>query len=156
VRAKKAALAELRAGLARLKAEPRQEEQNEAQASLENSRVCTQEQRQLLERLEPLWRKGSIPEQRYYEVRASVLKCEADQRAAQARLQRLVKRPFEQEVAELQARVVAAEENVKAAEAELEHYTVTAAIEGVVSELDVCPGTVSRPGTSVWGEILDL
>ena len=31
-----------------------------------------------------------------------------------------------------------------------------AGIEGVVSRLDVNPGTVSRPGTSVWGEILDL
>src|SRR5262249_32343763 len=35
-------------------------------------------------------------------------------------------------------------------------YTVTAPLEGVVSWLDVCVGTVSRPGTTVWGEILDL
>jgi multidrug resistance efflux pump len=45
---------------------------------------------------------------------------------------------------------------VKAAEAELEHYTVTAAIDGVVASLEVSLGTVARPGTTVWGEILDL
>ncbi|HMF13395.1 MAG TPA: efflux RND transporter periplasmic adaptor subunit, partial [Gemmataceae bacterium] len=50
----------------------------------------------------------------------------------------------------------AAAENIKGAEAELEHYTVVSQIDGVVASLDVCPGTVSRPGTSVWGEVLDL
>src|SRR5207248_113351 len=50
----------------------------------------------------------------------------------------------------------AAKAVVDAAKAELEHYTVTAPIEGRVTALDVVPGTVSRPGTSVWGEILDL
>jgi hypothetical protein len=29
-------------------------------------------------------------------------------------------------------------------------------LDGVIAWLDVCPGMVSRPGTSVWGEILDL
>ena len=29
-------------------------------------------------------------------------------------------------------------------------------IDGVVTSLDVVPGTMSRPGTTVWGEILDL
>jgi multidrug resistance efflux pump len=42
------------------------------------------------------------------------------------------------------------------AQAELEHFVVTASIDGVVSWLDVHPGMVSRPGTTVWGEILDL
>jgi multidrug resistance efflux pump len=155
VRGKRAALDELRAGLARLKAEPRQEEQDEAEATLENCRAATRASRELLERLEPLWNKGSIPEQRYHEARSALSRCQAEERAAAARLGRLRKRPFELEVAELEARVAAAAEAVKSAEAELEHYTVTAAIDGVVASLEVSPGTVSRPGTTVWGEVLD-
>src|SRR5260370_22046995 len=45
---------------------------------------------------------------------------------------------------------------LESAQAELEHFVVTAPIAGVVSWLDVHPGMVSRPGTTVWGEILDL
>lgn len=156
VKAKEAALVELQAGLARLQAEPREEEQKEARANLESARVAATEAGHLLDRLRPLHLRGSIPEQRYHEARASLARSEAEHRAAAARLDRLLKRPFSQEVAELKARVAAAEQNLKASKAELEHYTVTAAIAGVVSRLDVYPGTVSRPGTTVWGEILDL
>ena len=71
-------------------------------------------------------------------------------------MDRLLKRPFKLEIAELEARVAAAEQGVKAAEAELDHYTVKAPSEGVIAWLEVVPGTVSRPGTSLWGEIMDL
>ena len=66
------------------------------------------------------------------------------------------KKPIELEIAEATARVAAAQANLESARAELEHYLVTAPIAGVVSWLEVKPGTVSRPGTTVWGEILDL
>jgi multidrug resistance efflux pump len=52
--------------------------------------------------------------------------------------------------------VAAAQAGLDSARAELEHYLVTAPIAGVVTRLEVTPGTVSRPGTTVWGEILDL
>ena len=51
---------------------------------------------------------------------------------------------------------LAAEAARDASKAELEHYTLEAPIDGVVNRLDVHVGTVSRPGTTVWGEILDL
>lgn len=50
----------------------------------------------------------------------------------------------------------AAKAALEAAEAELEHFTVESYINGVVAWLDVHPGMVSRPGTTVWGEVLDL
>jgi HlyD family secretion protein len=156
VRSKKAAYEELKASLARLKEEPRKEEQSEARAVLANYKVCREEAEHVLARLEPLFRSGGIAEQRYHEARHQLAKCQADEAAGDARLARLLKRPFEREVAELEARVKAAAENVKGAEAELEHYTVTSQIDGVVSSLDVQLGMVSRPGTTDWGEILDL
>jgi RND family efflux transporter MFP subunit len=71
-----------------------------------------------------------LPEQRLFDARLALRKAEADERAAQAALD--------------------------SAKAELEHYRVAAVLEGVVSSLDVYPGVVARPGTTVWGEIVDL
>jgi multidrug resistance efflux pump len=153
---RKAAVAEMEASLARLKAEPREHDIEEAEASVETYRVAARAAKQLFDRLEPAWAKGAIPEQRYHDARADSDRAEADYKAASARLKRLRRRPYDLEVAELAARVEGAKQALKSAEAELEHYTVTAPIEGVVTSLDVVPGTVSRPGTTVWGEILDL
>jgi multidrug resistance efflux pump len=156
VRAKKAALIELKAGVARLRAQPREYERAEMEATLEGARIAGKEARRVLLRLEDLWLAGALPEQRYHEAKASALKAEADEHAARARLQQILKRPLALEVAEGEARVAAAQANLEGAQAELEHYTPTAPLAGVVSRLDVTLGTVSRPGTSVWGEILDL
>jgi multidrug resistance efflux pump len=156
VRAKKATHEELKASLARLKEEPRSEEQNEARAALANMKICREEAQQVLEKLEPLSQKGAVAEQRFHEARHHLARCKADETAAEARLARLLKRPFVREVAELEARIKTAAENVKGAEAELEHYTVVSLIDGVVASLNVSHGMVSRPGTSEWGEVLDL
>jgi RND family efflux transporter MFP subunit len=100
------------------------------QAALESARVALQESHRYLGAAEKTYRTGSLPEQRYHEARVAALKAEMDERAAEAACE--------------------------SARAELEHYVVTAAIDGVVSRLEVNPGTVARPGTTVWGEILDL
>jgi membrane fusion protein (multidrug efflux system) len=100
------------------------------EAGLESARIARAESHRYLEAVQKTYRVGSSPEQRYHEVRVAALKAEMDERAAEAELE--------------------------SARAELEHYVVTAAIDGVVSRLDVNPGTVARPGTTVWGEILDL
>jgi multidrug resistance efflux pump len=156
VRAKAASLKEMEACLERLKREPRHADHEEARASVDSARINALTSKQFLERLEPLREKGSVPEQRYQEARANKLRYEAEERASRARLERLLKRPLTWELNELQARINTARGNLEAAKADLEHYTIQAPIDGVISWLDVCPGTVSRPGTAVWGEILDL
>lgn len=100
------------------------------QALLENAKLTLQEARRHLKAVEPTFQQGALPEHRYYEIRVAALKAEKDEQAAQAALD--------------------------AAKAELEHFEVTAQIEGVVSWLEVHLGMVSRPGTTTWGEILDL
>ena len=121
-----------------------------------SARVSVREYREAVKRLDALILNGHTSEAAYRSTRAALLRYEADVLAAEARLQRLLKQPVALEIAEAEARVATAQANLEASRAELEHYTVTAPIDGVVSWLDVHPGTVSRPGTTVWGEILDL
>jgi multidrug efflux pump subunit AcrA (membrane-fusion protein) len=156
VRAKKAILAEMEASLARLKEEPREEDEKEARANLENARVSLRETKELLERLEPAYRSGALPEQRYIEVRALVVRCQADERAAQARLDKLLRRPFKREIAEIEARIATARGNLEAAEAELEHYLLKSPIDGVVASLTAVIGDVRGHETTIWGEIIDI
>src|SRR5271165_3168951 len=73
---------------------------------------------------------GALPENTYNDIRATALSNEAQMRAAEAEL--------------------------SLAQSELKLYTVTAAIDGEVAWLDVSPGTVTWPGTLIWGEIVDL
>jgi membrane fusion protein (multidrug efflux system) len=156
LRARKAALAELQSSLARLKAQPREAEREEARASAESARLSADTARLLTERLDPLWHQGSVSDLRHKEAQLTLRRAIADHRSATARLDRLLKLPIDLEVAEAEARVASAKAGVESSQAELEHYTVSAGIDGVISWLEVSPGTVSRPGTSVWGEILDL
>jgi RND family efflux transporter MFP subunit len=101
---------------------------DEPQADVRGAQIALQEARRALGQAENY--REAIPEQRYHEFRVAALKAERDERAAKAALD--------------------------AAKAELEHYEVASQIDGVVSWLEVHPGMVSRPGTTVWGEILDL
>ncbi len=73
---------------------------------------------------------GALPETSYNEIRATALSNEAQAQAAAAEL--------------------------SLAQGELKLYTVTAAIEGDIAWLDVSPGTVTWPGSLIWGEIVDL
>jgi HlyD family secretion protein len=156
VRSKKAAVTEFRASLAKIKAMPREQERAESRGALESAQEATKAARVAYDRAESLHKAGAISERAYHEARSSLLQHEADERAATARLERLLRHPVALEIAEMEARILNAEAELAASEAELEHYTVLAPIDGIVSWLEVKPGTVSRPGTSLWGEILDL
>ena len=97
-------------------------------AALENARIDLQESRRYLGAFEKAI--SSVPDVTFQKARIAALTAEMHERAAEAEWE--------------------------SAQAELQHYVVTASIDGVVSWLDVSPGMVSRPGTTVWGEILDL
>jgi RND family efflux transporter MFP subunit len=83
-----------------------------------------------LELAEPARSTGALPENRYNEIRATALSNEALVRAAEAEL--------------------------ALAQSELKLYTITAPIDGEVAWLDVSPGTVTWPGSMIWGEVVDV
>jgi RND family efflux transporter MFP subunit len=99
-------------------------------AMAESAKVATREAHRYLGAAEKAFATGSMSEAVYFAARTAAARAAHDERAA-----------------------VAA---VDSSQAELEHYTVQAPMDGVVTWLDVAPGMVSRPGTTVWGEILDL
>jgi RND family efflux transporter MFP subunit len=86
--------------------------------------------RRNLDLVEKSQQTGALPGTSYNDVRSTALYYEAQMRAAEAEL--------------------------ALAQAELKLYTVTASIDGEVAWLDVSPGTVTWPGTLIWGEIVDL
>jgi RND family efflux transporter MFP subunit len=99
-------------------------------ANLEAAEIVLGEANRLKESIDRILKQGVLPEQRVHEVNAAAKKAAADARQAKAQLE--------------------------GAKFELEHYTVEAPIDGIVNRLDVHLGMVSRPGTTVWGEILNL
>jgi RND family efflux transporter MFP subunit len=100
------------------------------QASLGSAEAVLAEAKCRLEASEKGHQKGAVSQEHYHDIRTAAIKAEMDAQAAKAA--------------------------VEEAKAELEHFVVEAPIDGVVNWLDVYRGTVSRPGTTVWGEILDL
>jgi RND family efflux transporter MFP subunit len=86
--------------------------------------------RRILDRAENARKTGALPENTYNEMRATALSNEAQALAAEAEL--------------------------ALAQSELKLYTLTAPIDGEIAWLDVSPGTVSWPGSMIWGEIVDL
>ncbi len=99
-------------------------------ATLESARVVLKETKRLFDQAEAAHRDGALPATNFHATRSAFHKAEHEANAAQAALE--------------------------AAQAELEHYRVDAKIDGVIAWLDVHVGMVSRPGTTTWGEILDL
>jgi RND family efflux transporter MFP subunit len=98
------------------------------QAALESAQLTLQEARRHSAAVEKAL--VAVSEQLYFEIRLRALTAERDERMAKAAWE--------------------------SSKAELEHYEITAQIDGVVSWLNVHLGMVSRPGTTVWGEIVDL
>jgi membrane fusion protein (multidrug efflux system) len=114
--------------LVKLDDDEQQAEVRTKQAALESAELALKEARRHSEAVNKAI--GSIPEKLYCDVCLRALTAEREERMAKAALE--------------------------SAKAELEHFEVTSQIDGVVSWLNVHLGMVSRPGTTVWGEILDL
>ncbi|HYV37522.1 MAG TPA: efflux RND transporter periplasmic adaptor subunit [Gemmataceae bacterium] len=109
--------------------EPQADVRNK-KALADGAKIILDEAKRYLAKVEKSYSEGAVPEASYYAALRDSLKALHDEKAC-----------------------VAAWESAKA---ELEHYEVVAPIDGIVSWIEVYPGMVSRPGTTVWGEILDL
>jgi multidrug resistance efflux pump len=156
VRAKQALVKQLTASLARLKALPRREERAEAKANLEEAEAAVGASRQIVTRLESLRQHDAVSAREYIMQEMTLRQAEARQRQAQSKLDYLLNYPYEQEIVAAEHELAVAVAEAEAAEHDLEHYTIYAAGDGILTRLDVAPGSVIRPGTKVWGEIVDL
>jgi multidrug efflux pump subunit AcrA (membrane-fusion protein) len=107
VRAKTAALAEQKASLEKLKAQPRKEEQAEARAALESAQESARETKKIVRRMTPAHEAGAIPDASMYAASLLMRKAAAEERAATAHLQQLLKKPIHLEIAEAEAAATA-------------------------------------------------
>jgi multidrug resistance efflux pump len=156
VRAHQSEVVQLQASLARLKAVPREQERDKARAQLEAARATAKGAHERFMRMGDLLRKEAIAPGQELIARTASLNADADERAAAAYLEYLLKQPISQEIAQIEAQIASAQAELESFQAELEHYILHAPIDGVVSWLSVTLGTVTRPGLSAWGEIIDL
>lgn len=99
-------------------------------AGFEAAEIMLKEAIRLKESVDPVHHQGILSTQRIHEILTNAKKAATDARQAKATLE--------------------------AATVELDHFTLRAPIDGIVNRLDVYRGMVSRPGTTIWGEILDL
>jgi RND family efflux transporter MFP subunit len=99
-------------------------------ANLEAAEIVLKEAIRLNESVDAVQGQGVLSAQRTHEILSGAKKARADARQAKAILE--------------------------GAQFEFEHYTIEAPIDGIVNRLDVYQGMVSRPGTTIWGEILNL
>ncbi len=156
VRSRKADVLELEASLARVKGMPCAEQRAEAKAELEGAHAAAIGANEQLSRLTSLLNSGSIAPGHQLNALTAARHAAASERAAAAHLDYLLNLPISQEIAEMEARLATAKADLEASQAELEHFTLFAPIDGVISWLDTPVGRANRPGTTTWGQIIDL
>src|SRR5581483_219210 len=132
---------QLKASLARLKAVPREQERDKARAELEAARATAKGAREHLARINSLLKKEAIAPGQELAARTESLNADADERAAAAYLEYLLKQPIPEEIAQLEAQIASAQAEPEPAQAELEHYTLYVPTDGIVSWLNVPVGT---------------
>jgi multidrug resistance efflux pump len=156
VRQKKAKMAEAKAALDQVKAKPRENKIDAARAEVEQAVIGSKHAKERRDRLKPLAEKGVIAAKDYDAARAKYQQALQAERAARDQYDTELHTLWNKEVAEKEAGLRAAEAELDAANRQLDDYTVKAPIAGVVSWLRVDLGTILRPGTGAWGQILDV
>ncbi len=156
VMAKRAALKSLEAALTLVEKKPRQLDQHEARQAVEEARLTLSARRKDVERLARLWESGATSVKTYRDARLAYEKAQGQLGLAQAKLERLLKEPVKFQIAEAEAKVAEARAELEAEEEALQDFTIRARLDGVVTSLRAGPGLSARPGTAVWGEIVDV
>jgi len=156
VKAKEAVLKSLEASLTQIKMKPHGEETKQAEQALEKARFTLKTRKRDLQRMQGLWEKGAVPEKTCREARLAYEKAQIEERSAASRLQAQIRQPLGWQIAEAKAKVAEAKAELEAAEEALQDFRLKARIAGVVTELRAGPGLTARPGTAVWGKIVDV
>ncbi len=156
VKAKTARRDEVKAQLQELLETPRRDKIEQARADYEKAQVTARAAQQELDKMEPAFKKGAVPEVMYRKTVTALEKARKDEASAKEQWLEVKRDPVLAKIAGLTAQVRAAEAELQGAQASLDNCTILARTAGVVTGLSVRPGAIVRPGTAVWGEIIDL
>lgn len=151
---RKGARAEIEAGLALLKALPREPERRAADLDVERAGLAADLAKAVLDRLEPLNSRKEVSDQQLYEAKLKLQDAQLSRKMAEAKRDALLLGPKPEAVAETEAKLVRAEASLNSAAARLSYFTLTASREGTVNAVLCHPGQVLPAGT-VAAEVLD-
>lgn len=151
-----AKLAEYQAKLKEMKEDVYQREIQEAQAELAKADTATLTAGRRMLELGELIERGAVAVRDYEKAKAEYAEAQQNYKAAQARIEKLLLQPRYLQRAELQAGVRQGQAEVEKAKAHIRDTEVHSHVSGVVIELTAYPGLITRPGTTLWGEVADL
>jgi len=151
---KQAARGSLVAALDLLQSLPRKEEQEASRLAVEQAKIAVNRARALVDRLRPLRARNEISEQQMFEAEQALAQAMLQQQTAEAQLEVLVLPPRPQAIAEMKAKIHAAERAVATSQARLDLLTISAPINGVLDRLNCRLGQTIPIGFDV-GTILD-
>ena len=135
------------AELNKLKNGPRKEELEAARQNALQLAAVVRSLRAKLEALRPLHEKGDVSGVEYGQAQARVEAAEAESGAAEVQVRLLEAGSREEDIAAAEADLAAVRADLTSAELELEFCTITAPIDGVVTELTVRFGASVAPST---------
>jgi len=151
---KKAALAEARERLVRLKQAPRAEDLPPAQAKVREAEAMCEDARRQLQITEKLNNARVIPIEDVNQRRYAVEAAEARLTQARADLKRLEAGSWKPDIDVAIASVAAAEAEVSGAQVEISRLTVRAPVEGDILQVNVRPGEFASSGATAAPLIL--
>jgi HlyD family secretion protein len=144
----------LKASLILLKSLPRPEERRSNELAIEQARLSVERTERIAERLRPLLARHEVSDQQVYEADQAAAQARLQQQTAEAQLRAIMIGPRPEAVAEAESKITTAAAAVDFSEAHLEFHTIHAPIDGVLDSLNCHPGQTIAIGTPI-GEVVD-
>jgi HlyD family secretion protein len=138
-----------------LQAQPYPQEILEARANRKKAGVNTVAAGRHLMHMHALIQEGAVSQRDYEKAETAYADAKEAERAALARLEKALLQPRALQVLALKATMNEGAAEVAQAKAQRANCELQSPIHGVVTELTACPGLIVRPGTAVWGRIVD-
>jgi multidrug resistance efflux pump len=155
VKVKEGELAAARARLALLKEQKHGSDKDQALANLKKAQADLQNAKRTWDRMQTLYKEGSIAEKTYRDARTDYEKAVETERIANDKLSAIIGEHMRHQLDEAEAQVQKAQAEVDKAKAELDNQTLRSRLTGTVTWLRAAPGLVGRPGLVQWAEIVD-
>ena len=144
----------LKASLELLKVEPRLVDRRGLEVAVEQAKANVASAQATVDRLQPLIERQEVSAAQLFDAQQLFVQAQLQQHSAEAQLQLLMIGPKPEAVAEVQARLEAAEGALALSQAKLDLHTIRSPIDGVLDSLACHPGQMITLGTAI-GQVVN-